>query len=339
MINPANLSQILRHRAQLHVLFWIVLSSFYGLGFISKPLDWYRFIVEYFGVLATYAVLIYYNLYFSFDWLLLKKRKVILSISSVIVSIAAIAQINVYIFQLSNTNKSDINAFNFIPFFTFLVFFVLSLKIAKFSYLSLQDQLNKTKVLLSLREQFLKTQLQPHFLFNVLSNFYSLALQKSSVLPELIISLSELLRYQYENDKNEKVPLAKEIEIINHIIGLERLRIDDTIKFDLQVDPSVESLQFFIAPSLLSVFVENAIKHTKQTGSQICIIEIKFKVESSFLIFSIKNNYDESSAKYSSGVGLELVKERLDILYQKKYQLDILKAENIFNVFLKLPSL
>ena len=188
---------------------------------------------------------------------------------------------------------------------------------------------------LKLKQQelsYLKMQIHPHFLFNTLNTMYGFALKKADETPEMILKLSNLLDYLlYQVDK-PSVPLADEINHIKDYISLEEMRFSDTL--DIKFDEGNCSQSLKIAPMLFLPFVENSFKHGKIDNGSLKI-EIFFSCEASHVYFSIKNSHTKSSHT-KSGIGLDNIKKRLELLYKNQYGLDIIENDDHFEVQLKL---
>ena len=180
---------------------------------------------------------------------------------------------------------------------------------------------------------FLKTQLNPHFLFNSLNSIYSLANKKSDATTDAIVTLSELMRYMlYETDK-EYVLLKKEIEYIKNYISLQNLRLKDSsgVRFNVH-----GNLDHYIEPLLLISFIENAFKYgTDYTGKT--DINIQILIEENNLTLNISNYISvKEKHKNNSGIGLQNVKSRLNLLYPNAHVLTINQSENEYSVELVL---
>lgn len=176
--------------------------------------------------------------------------------------------------------------------------------------------------------QFLRSQINPHFLFNNLNNLYSYALEGSNKTPEIILELSGLLRYMLYECKEDFVPLTKEVEQLKNFVNLNELQIEDRGNVKFVVDGVIESYR--IAPLIMMVFVENAFKHSQSSQSNDIEIDIKISItKNGELHFKCINTHSEISnnANLAQGIGLENVKKRLDLIYPKAYQL-ILNDEN-----------
>ena len=193
-------------------------------------------------------------------------------------------------------------------------------------------------VQLNTEVKFLKSQVNPHFLFNTLNNLFSMAQKKGNDdLADGISKLSGMMRYMIYESNEEKVPLKKEIEYLEDCIQLNKLRYADKeaiVKFGY---PS-ETDGIFIAPMLFIPFVENAFKHGVAIG-QSSNIDILLSINNSELTFTCANADHSHVQKMngdSSGVGLDNVKRRLQLLYPGKHQLKITKSDDRYKVELKI---
>ncbi|MBP7497876.1 MAG: sensor histidine kinase, partial [Bacteroidales bacterium] len=154
----------------------------------------------------------------------------------------------------------------------------------------------------------LRTQINPHFLFNTLNNIYSLVYQKSDNAPEALMKLSSIMRYMLYDSNSEKVQLAKEIEYLNSYIELQRLRLSnkDFIQFNISGNPD----KCNIAPMLLIPFVENAFKHSSK-NNYTPGIEINLTLTDCNILFVVKNYYsdlDNMNKDKASGIGLNNIR-------------------------------
>jgi two-component system, LytTR family, sensor kinase len=183
---------------------------------------------------------------------------------------------------------------------------------------------------------FLRSQVSPHFMFNVLNNMVALARKKSDLLEPSLIKLSSLLRYMlYETDE-DKVLLEKEIEYLKSFIELQAQRFGKNVDINTSFEPVTDG--FVIEPMLLIPFVENAFKHGTGLVPQ-ARIEIGLKLENGQLNFCVRNRYNETTEwekDKTSGIGLTNVKRRLNLLYPNSHSLQIIKEDGWFSVLLKL---
>ncbi|HFB61389.1 MAG TPA: histidine kinase [Bacteroidetes bacterium] len=180
---------------------------------------------------------------------------------------------------------------------------------------------------------FLKSQVNPHFLFNSLNGIYALAMKKSDKTPEAVLQLSDLMRHMlYESDK-EKVALEKETEYLQNYIQLQKLRLPPEVQVNFQVEGELQGKT--IAPMLFIPFVENAFKHgVDSRGGN---IQIKMQVKGNALSFDMINRISQAQNKDAvSGIGLANVRKRLDLLYPNRYKLEYKETNGNFVVHLHL---
>ena len=183
---------------------------------------------------------------------------------------------------------------------------------------------------------FLKSQVNPHFLFNILNNICSLARKKSDDTENALIKLSHIMRYMLYESKDEKVSLGKEVEYLQSYIELQRLRISDKVVINFSITGNPEELT--IEPMLLIPFVENAFKHGVSYLEE-SIINIILTVNHKELNFKVDNliamKRDEV-LHTESGIGLKNVKRRLELLYPEKHSLQIDDNGSIYSIELQI---
>ncbi len=188
--------------------------------------------------------------------------------------------------------------------------------------------------------RFLRSQVSPHFFFNTLNNIYALTLEKSDKAPEVVLKLSELMRYLLYATKKPKQDLKNEIECIQNYIDLERIRFDNSLNVNVRLSGNLERKK--IAPMLLIPLVENCFKHGASKNIGKMQIDIDIQVEEENLFFNVsntipKNGKASKSASKGGGIGLSNVKKRLELGYSENdYNLDIFKKDKKFHVQLKL---
>jgi len=228
--------------------------------------------------------------------------------------------------------------FIFFNFFPYLFFVAGSVTLRMFLDRVAIEKAAKEKETENLKTElsFLRSQISPHFMFNVLNNMVALARKKSDLLEPSLIKLSSIMRYMiYENDE-EKVLLEKEIEYLQSYIDLQQQRFGKSITVKTSLGP-IDST-YFIEPMLLIPFVENAFKHGTGMVENGCI-DIELTAIDGTLHFSVKNRFDTQRQVVkdkTSGIGLENVKRRLDLLYAYKHKLEINKEGQFFNISLSL---
>ena len=185
--------------------------------------------------------------------------------------------------------------------------------------------------------QFLRAQLNPHFLFNSLNSIYSLVRNKANEAPEAVITLSELMRYMLYEAKRELVPLSKEIDYIKNYVTLQLLRLADSENVKLKISGDYDNKE--IQPLLFIPFVENAFKYgTDYKG--MTYVDIKFEIIGDNLFFLVKNKigfYKKDDE--NSGIGFENIRNRLKLLYPENHVLKIEKTNGFYCVQLELNLL
>jgi two-component system, LytTR family, sensor kinase len=185
--------------------------------------------------------------------------------------------------------------------------------------------------------KFLRSQINPHFLFNNLNNLYSYAIEFSPKTPEIILKLSSVLRYMLYECQEKFVPLSKEVEQLENFTQLYEMQIEErgTVGFSVQIGQPA----YQIAPLILIVFIENAFKHSQASQAENIVIAISIELsEAGELNFSCRNSFHPvtNTENLTQGIGLENVRKRLQLLYPKAHRLTILETENQYDVRLSM---
>ncbi len=184
--------------------------------------------------------------------------------------------------------------------------------------------------------KLLKSQINPHFLFNALNNIYSLTVTKSDHAPDLLLKLSSMLRYVLYEGNDNRVPLASEIKYIEDYITLQKLKDDEISNIEFTNEGDID---YFIPPMLLIPFVENAFKHSKVEDLVNGWIKINLQVkDTKQLIFSVENSLpSELETDKTGGIGIDNVRRRLELLYGDNCTLEITDTNDSFHVHLNIP--
>jgi two-component system, LytTR family, sensor kinase len=184
----------------------------------------------------------------------------------------------------------------------------------------------------------LRSQVNPHFLFNTLNNIYSLVCKKSPEAPEAIMKLSAIMRYMLYDANADRVLLEKEIEYLQSFIELQKLRIRHQDFVELRIEGNVGHKT--IAPMLLIPFVENAFKHGSRTGS-LPGIRIRLVCSPNELVFEVTNHLKRNTLGPKDsigGIGLQNIKRRLEILYPGKYTLETKEEQDLYVIKLIIQN-
>jgi len=187
--------------------------------------------------------------------------------------------------------------------------------------------------------QSLKNQINPHFLFNTLNNLYALTLKKSDLAPQIVLKLSDMMRYMLYECNESEVYLEKEFQYIENYIEIEKIRHASESQISLHFDPTLYTKK--LAPLLLIPFVENSFKHGLQASLEKSYIDIQANWINGFLEFKVTNSKPPSMpgiglAPKSGGVGLANVKKRLNLIYPEQFKLVINDQPDYFSVSLKI---
>lgn len=330
----------------LHISFWCVYLSvfFYQVSSYSrgKDLDWSRISSIVFTQVLFAALLSYLN-YFLFLPGLLAKRQKWKYVFQFIVVFIAIISFRIYferdIINVSESREGYLYSSRFIVQVVtsnlFIVIFVGMLRFAEdwFELEARRKEMDHEKLEAELN--FLKAQINPHFLFNTLNNLYYLAYTKSDNTTEVIAKLSQMMRYMIYDSNHPKVLLSKEVEYMQNYISLERLRLNDQIPINFELKGDVENR--WITPLIFITFLENAFKHGVSNSNPKAWVNVSIHVEGKECIYIVENSIPERSDVHEkSGIGLQNVKRRLDLSYPGQYTLVSEDKKDVYFVQLTL---
>ncbi len=182
---------------------------------------------------------------------------------------------------------------------------------------------------------YLKSQTNPHFLFNTLNNIYSLARDKSDLAPESILRLSKILRFMLYETSGEYIAIEQELKIISDYIALERLRYDESLRVSFHHD--IEDMRQALPPLLLMPLVENAFKHGVSETRNLPFVDIHLSAKQRQLAFFVKNSTEAFPGEgiVKENIGLSNLRRQLELLYTD-YQLSVQQGESVFIATLKI---
>ncbi|HVI45047.1 MAG TPA: sensor histidine kinase [Chitinophaga sp.] len=182
---------------------------------------------------------------------------------------------------------------------------------------------------------YLKSQTNPHFLFNTLNNIYSLARDKSDLAPESILRLSKILRYMLYETSGPYIAVEQDLKIIDDYIALEKLRYDDSLRINFNHD--LEDMKQSLPPLLLIPLVENAFKHGVSETLDRPYVDIHLSIKNRQLFFMVKNSTGDpvSDNKTKASIGLSNLRRQLELLYTD-YNLDVQQGDYVFTATLKI---
>jgi sensor histidine kinase YesM len=196
-----------------------------------------------------------------------------------------------------------------------------------------KEEIEREKV--STELSFLKSQINPHFFFNTLNNIYSLAITGSAETAKAVMKLSSIMRYVLTDTQNNKVPLLSEVDFIKNYIDLQLVRLTDKVKVDFITEGELDHIQ--IAPLLFIPFIENAFKYGISTKDASAIF-IKLSTTANHVSFVVNNTIvkSENIFKDTTGIGINNVKRRLELLYAHKHRLEVTENNDQFIVHLDI---
>lgn len=325
-------SPLQRYRVVLlHLSFWCVYLSFflYQLTSRSSEIDWQRVLTVVTNQ-VTFALLISYLNYFIFLPRFLKHKNVWKYLIEFILPFALL------MFMRIHTERYLIDGYThqeeylyrtrfvvqLITTNLFIVIFVGMLRFAEgwFEFEAKKKEIENEKLTAELN--FLKAQINPHFLFNTLNNLYYLAYTKSENTTEVIAKLSQMMRYMIYDSNYPQVPLTKEIEYMQNYISLERLRLNNQIPIQFEIKGSPESI--LITPLIFITFLENAFKHGVSNNSTGSWVNISIEMKGKECIYTVENSKIVKAnpvREEKSGFGLQNVQRRLELSYPGQYRL------------------
>lgn len=344
------------YRWLIHILFWALFVTFIYLITSSNGLFNNPKFPKPFPVLSisTFCLVIFLQSYtFLFVVIPLHKNKKIIFWLSFPAMLLCCFLINVAVIKLLISTipiMSTRPEFNWDRMFgnrMLLYLFISSIFIAFYYFIDIYDRQKEIQRLegfksekIELESRFLKSQVNPHFLFNTLNNIYALSLKKSERTPVIIERLESLLHYMLYECKEDMVELDDEFNFTNSYIALEKLRHNED---QCTITTTIKGMTTGrkIAPLLLINFLENAFKHGTKTSFGKSWINMEIEVLKKELHFKLQNSKPEAVtlqtfSEYQGGIGLKNVKRRLEILYPKRHKLRIHNAPDHFEIYLTL---
>ena len=315
----------------LHSFLWLLLFTYPLISLDGEYLIYRNWLS-----LTSIFLVFYINYFFLVDFFFLKNKKAQFYILNTLLIIIQYFLLSYFLkFKIFHPTIEgiQIREIRSGAMTTVQVILPLILSIGMCVGLKINTKLNKNKLALQQLKQtqlnseikYLKYQIQPHFLFNTLNNIYALIDNSPIIAEESIHSMSKMMRYVLHGSSISKVPLVKEIEFLEHYIDLMQLRISSNLTLKKNFPIINQPIQ--IAPLLLITFIENAFKHGID-AIEPSFIKIELTIDNHWLRYSVINtSFPEKETVTDSGIGLENLKKRLELLYSNKFEL-ILKEED-----------
>ncbi|MCT4223854.1 histidine kinase [Elizabethkingia anophelis] len=323
----------------LHIFYWVLnITSNILIPLIA---GYKKLIVLDFTFLAVSFVAFYIN-YFFIVPLFFDIKRLYLTIAGFFISVFCFALLRYSVEEVllraltghGNYHEKTTLLFYFydnIFYSTATIFFSTSFCLFKFFSRSEKEKYELIEEKKNAELQALKTQINPHFIFNSLNNIYSLVYQNSDKALPALEELSQLLRYSTKDLEKDFIQLDKEIGYMESLIALEKLRIKNPELILFNKD--LKNPKLSISPMLLVPFVENAFKHGDINGKG---MELKVSDDNGRLHFYLRNSKKQRMKDFSSGIGIGNVRKRLQLIYPDNHWLEITETEDAFIVDLKI---
>lgn len=325
-----------------HALFWMVLLLLLTLIEGTEQGFLFTFSNELINIFF-YGLIVYFNLFYLVPNYLTKKRFLtycgLLILATLIITPLKVLA---FYFKFQGYTQAQAELLNNMNWYFLVTFFIAgSSTIYKIisdwaRHLREKQELQTQTMQSELR--FLKSQINPHFLFNTLNNLYALTLKKSDKAPEIVIKLSEMMRYMLYECNEKQVLLSKEVHYIRNYLDLERLRQGKNVEISFEVQGKITDQK--IAPLMFIPFLENSFKHGLSNQISTGFVNIRLLVEEHDIHFFIENSKPDTPPKQDSrrsgGIGLVNIHRRLNLLYPNQYELEIEDSPKSYAVNLKL---
>jgi sensor histidine kinase YesM len=334
---------LIENRWVWHCCFWVFYALYALRNYYVTVLYYEAVYLNFMLVSDLFFVAFVYATLFLYKKMIPRKRYLLFLLTSTVSWISLVvlrsSLMKIMVPDAANSKLDDIILSNLPIYFLFYIF-VVAFKYLKDSFIAQYHQNQQQKLQLHFELENLKAQISPHFLFNTMNNFYGLAVENSKKLPDLMIRLSDLLRYSLYETHHEKMPLNDEINHLKNYIELEKIRLEENLDIEFNVE-AAHCGKYQIAPLLFIIFIENAFKHAKGTVDEPVYIAINIAVpDDGILSLKVKNNYNtnaRNSFTAEKGIGLENVKKRLDVLYPAgKHELSFHQDGRFYNVALTI---
>ena len=326
-----------------HFIFWLVFYFFLIILNQSTIRDLsYNMLFNFFNI-SFYAIIVYANLLYLFPKYLTQNNiiKYIVFLLLTVVAISPLKTLALYSISEDKIMLQDYMMDRISAHFLTSFFIGCSSTIYKIINDWFQHQREKVDLqsqTLKSELRFLKSQINPHFLFNTLNSLYALTLKKSDQAPEIVLRLSEMMRYMLYECNERRVPLSKEINYIKNYLELEKIRQAGKYKIEFNFTGEIRNQK--IAPLMFIPFLENSFKHGLNSQAKEGYVHIDMDIKNENVRLMIENSkapaLPSRNHKKSGGIGLVNVQRRLNLMYPEDYELNISESPNSYKVDLSI---
>ncbi len=346
---PVDFKRMLLKYKIPHLLIWLAVSFFLA----ALYYDYNRPLLPQLIPSFILTALCFPAFYLAGGWLVPKfiyKKKFISFFFAAIALLLLSSAIDYLITQFAYHSITGIGMFPSLPYFLLIFNVIVLVTLISIALgVALKILNNRSQIEKKLREvekekistelNFLRSQVNPHFLFNVMNTIYFQIDQKNVQARESVEKLSEMLRYQLYECTTDKIDIAKEVEYIKNFVAMQSLRMEKGTDIKLCIDEKLSG--FFIAPLLLLPVIENAFKHISNfknaTENQ---IQISLQNVNADFVIHVSNTYDKTNKVnhllQSGGLGMQNLKRRLDLLYPQRHEFIIDQQKDLFEITLKI---
>jgi two-component system, LytTR family, sensor kinase len=356
--NKLNSNWLIKYKL-LHIPFWFVYHYAWwtitiGASEAANNVFFSVYSIKFFFYVIFQAIGVYFNLYYLIPRFLARGRysKYVIYLLATILINAAIIVLGYYIsawfagkpiealYYVQQPSYLYLFNTNSLPSTAASMTLAMSVKLAVDWVQSKQREQALQKEKLETELKFLKSQFNPHFLFNTINSIFVLIHKNPALASDALAKFSDLLRYQLYECNEPQIPIDRELAYLKDFIELERLRQNQNVETSVQIEDN-NCTNCYVAPFMLIPFVENAFKHVSQKTDTINWIKLKLKVEQNTLLFEISNSAfaispSANTVNINKGIGLKNVQRRLNLIYPGAHELIVKDTDGEFCVLLSL---
>lgn len=292
-----------------------------------------------------FALAVYLNLYLLIPKFLKNKNYIFYTFwLLILLALSALLIQSIFVYFLKTKSFADQFASMFSSHFFTAAFYVGITSLVKFVKDWVQLQEMKLKITQIEREKLeaelntLKSQLNPHFLFNSLNNIYSLALTNSPQTPEIILKLSDLMRHVLYESRENFIPVKDELNFLSNFIELQKIRLNNQIDIQYSIEGDIPERK--VIPLIFEPFIDNAFKHGIRNPAPSPYIHVFINFQGETMRFKIENNFGyplPNKTNKNAGIGLKNIERRLEFLYEpSEYKYEIIRTDDTFTILLEV---
>lgn len=325
-----------------NLLFWIIFILLWSAHDLVFHPNFWDLVVSNIHTMWVYAPLVYLNIYFLVPQFLLKQKKppvYILTLGAGLLLTTLFSTWNVtFYFSTRDPETAEffttpLGQITLLTELLVLLGFSMTLFLLREWYQKERYTQAIEQKRLEMELHLLKSQVNPHFLFNSLNSIYLMSERDVKASQQMLLQFSDILSHQLYETNKERITLAKEIDNLTNYIRIEEVRHHDLAKVQFDCLGMINGQQ--IAPMLLMPLVENAFKHGQSSEGYWINIHLELKT-SAELFFTVENSFRPRQRAASGGIGLNNVRRRLELIYPNQHELIVHEESNVFRVFLNL---